>query len=508
MNQDLKQFLSEVADALGEKWVDTRPETLARYGEHTLPEPPRPPAAVLFPESTEHVQKIVLAANKYKVALYPISTGNNIGLGSRAPSKSGQVVLDLGYRMNRILEVNEETCFAELEPGVSFQMLHDELSRRGDKLMVSATSGPPHGGILGNAMDRGAGYGPYFDHFGMLCGMEVVLGNGDIIRTGDGSLDTDNLLNWHVSKFTFGPALDGLFAQSNYGIVTRVGIWLMPRPPVSQSFHFVFPDDDDIEQIIDLCRPLKLSNFVPSLFRISNDLYAMAPHAQNFEYLQGSKESFSLQGRRKLQAENRLGAWQVSGMFYGASAEAIAPLIQRVRGHFERSGKATYISHEEALEMPALHMAIDAMNGKPSAEELGMLQWRPGSGNSWFLPGTPMVGRQALELDRLGRSIYAKHGMDYTIMHVASARFARGLHVLVWNKDDADENARADACYRELTEEFAKRGVGVGRAPTDYHDLHMGLALPSLQNAYRSLKKALDPNGVLSPGKYGIDADS
>ena len=157
--------------------------------------------------------------------------------------------------MNRILQVNEETCYAELEPGVSFQMLHDELARRGNKLMVSATSGPPHGGIIGNALDRGAGYGPYFDHFGMLCGMEIVLGNGDVIRTGDGGLDTEDPINWHVSRFSSGPALDGLFAQSNFGIVTRVGIWLMPRPPVSRSFHFVFPDDEDIEQIIDLCRP-------------------------------------------------------------------------------------------------------------------------------------------------------------------------------------------------------------------------------------------------------------
>src|SRR5690606_30258211 len=149
--------------------------------------------------------------------------------------------------------------------------------------------------------------------------------------------------------------------------VTRVGIWLMPRPPAARSFHFVFPDDDDIEQIIDLCRPMKLSNFVPSLFRISNDLYAMAPDEQNAEYLAGSRSSYSDEARRDLQARHGLGAWQVSGMFYGASDAAIAPLIERVRGHFERSGKARYISHEEALNIPALNTAIDAMTGRPSS---------------------------------------------------------------------------------------------------------------------------------------------
>ena len=111
--------------------------------------------------------------------------------------------------------------------------------------------------------------------------------------------------------------------------------------------------------------------------------------------------------------------------------------------------------------MAPLRVAIDSMDGRPSANELGMLQWRPGSGNSWFLPGTPMVGKQALALDRLGRAIFAKHGMDYIVMHVASARFARGLHVLVWNKDDKNENARADAAIGS----WPKHSPGTASAP-------------------------------------------
>jgi 4-cresol dehydrogenase (hydroxylating) len=282
----------------------------------------------------------------------------------------------------------------------------------------------------------------------------------------------------------------------------------MPRPPVARSFHFTFPDDDDISEIIDLCRPLKLSNFVPTLFRISNDLYAISSVAKNEEYLAGSKASYSDGARKALQARHGLGAWQVSGLFYGASDAAIEPMIQRVRGHFEKSGKARYISHEEAGAIAPLRASIESMTGRPGITELGMLQWRPGSGNSWFLPGTPMVGRHALELDRLGRSIFKKYGMDYMVMHVASARFARGLHVLVWNKDDADENVRADACYREMTVEFARRGVGVGRAPVDYQSLHMEQIIPELRETYSAIKKALDPNGIIAPGKYGIEVTS
>jgi 4-cresol dehydrogenase (hydroxylating) len=505
MQSSYQAFYEEVASAIGGDAVDLSPSTIARFGENTLPSRNRPPSGVVFPATTNDVTAIVQAANRHKVALFPISTGNNIGIGSRAPVRAGYCLVDLGRRMNKILEVNETLGYAVVEPGVTFQALYDELKRLGDKFMISPTSGPPLGGVLGNAMDKGGGYGPYFDHFGMLCGMEVVLGNGQILRTGDGSLNSESLLNFHVSKYSFGPILDGLFAQSNFGIVTRAAIWLMPRPPMIQTFHFAFPDDDDLPQIIDLIRPLKMSNFVPTLVRLANDLYLIATEDKNPEYVVGTQKAVSVEARKKLRAEHGVGAWNASGAFFGPNAAAIKPMMDRVQAHFTNGTKAKYVAHEDAEKIPPYKIAIEAFSGRPYGGELGLLDWRPGGGNSWFTPGTPMLGSAAQDLNRLARSIYERHGMDFIVMHVASARFARGLHVLVWNKENDDENARADACYHELTEEFAKRGVGVGRAPTDYQEKHMKLLMPSFRDACRSIKTALDPNAVIAPGKYGIE---
>ena len=275
-------FFSEVSAALGAEGINRSHETIQRYGENTMPGGDKPPTGVVYPGSIADVQAIVRAANAHHVALYPISTGNNIGLGSRSAATAGQVVVDLGRRMNRILDINEKLAFAVVEPGVSYQALYDELVRRGNRLMLDVTSGPPQGGMIGNALDKGAGYSPYFDHFGFSCGLEIVLGNGEVLRTGDGALDAKDLINWHTSKYSFGPILDGLFTQSNYGIVTRMGVWLLPRPPAIRSFHFIFPDDDDLETIVELCRPLKLSNFVPTLFRVSNDLYLCGSEGESF----------------------------------------------------------------------------------------------------------------------------------------------------------------------------------------------------------------------------------
>jgi 4-cresol dehydrogenase (hydroxylating) len=504
-NGNLEAFLKECERALGAENVSIVEETIKRYGEHTLPAADRRPGAVVYPGSTAEVQAVVRAANTHKVPIFPTSTGNNMGLGTRAPVKAGQVVVDLAKRMNRILEIDETLGYAAVEPGVSFQMMADELVRRGGRYIISTTSGPPQGGMLGNALDKGAGYGPMFDHFGFSCGMEVVLGNGDVIRTGDGSIDHPNAPNWHVSKYSFGPILDGIFAQSNYGIVTRLGIWLMPKPPAIRSFHFAFPDDDDLEQIIDLCRPLKLSNFVPTLFRVSNDLYLIGTHDTYPDYEKnGGKQSISDAQRKALQAKHKCGAWNVSGAFYGPSMEALEPQINRVKQMFMQSGKATYMSHEEALSSPPHKIAIDSFSGVPTHGELGLLKWRPGGGNSWAPPGTPMVGKLANKFQKEARAIYEKHGMDYMIMNVCGGRFARGLHVIPFNRESEDERRRADAVYREVSNAFAAEGVSVGRAPTDYYDFHMDKLMPSFRNACNAIKKALDPNGIIAPGKYGI----
>ncbi|MGO1075906.1 FAD-binding oxidoreductase [Inquilinus sp. CA228] len=498
-------FFSEIGSVLGADGVNRSEETIRRYGENTMPGGDVRPAGVVTPRSTAEVQAIVRAANTHGVPLYPVSTGYNIGLGSRSAPRSGQVVVDLGHRMNRILEIDETLAFAVVEPGVSYQALYDELVRRGDRLMLDVTSGPPQGGMIGNALDKGAGYTPYFDHFGFACGLEIVLGTGEILRTGDGALDADTLANWHVSKYSFGPILDGLFAQSNYGIVTRMGVWLLPRPPAVRSFHFTFPEDDDLAEVVDLCRPMKLSNFVPTLFRVANDLYLCGSEGESPEYqASGGKRSISDEGRRALRERHGLGAWTVSGAFYGPSAAALEPMVQRVRDHFGRSGKARYIEHADAGAIPPLQVAINAFSGIPSLGELGLLKWRPGGGNLWFLPGTPMDGKVANEFQQLCRGICEAHGMDYMAMNVCGPRFARGLHVLTFNREDAGECARADACYRAMSEAVAGRGVFVGRAPVQYHDFHMAQAMPAYRDVCNGVKRALDPNGVIAPGRYGI----
>src|ERR1700749_2062642 len=104
---NLEAFFSAITGALGADGVNRTEKTTRRYGENTMPGGDRPPTGVVYPASTADVQATVRSANRHRVPLYPISTGNNIGLGSRSASASGQVVVDLGRRMNRIVDIDD-----------------------------------------------------------------------------------------------------------------------------------------------------------------------------------------------------------------------------------------------------------------------------------------------------------------------------------------------------------------------------------------------------------------
>jgi 4-cresol dehydrogenase (hydroxylating) len=496
-------FFTDIAGSIGAEHVDCSDASVRFYGETTLPAGDRPPLGIVRPASAEDVRAIVLAAGRHRVPLYPVSGGWNLGMGTRAPVAAGQVVVDLGVRMGRVLEVDETLAYCVIEPGVSFQALHEDLLARGSRLMLSPTAGPPLGSVIGNALDRGAGSGPAGDHFGNACGLEIVLGNGEIIRTGDGSLDMASLPNWHVSKYCFGPALDGLFTQSNFGIVTRMGVWLQPRPAAIRHFFFAFPDDEDIGEIIDLIRVAKFANMAPTLIRATNDLYLAG--AQTPSPVDGPPgTALSPAARRELQRQFGIGAWTISGALYGGSQAALAPSLDRLRGHFEASGRARYIDEAEARPHPVFGAALLSNAGIPGSGELGLLKWRPGNGAIWFLPGLPMRGAVARAIHAEGRAICDDHGLDYMVSNVCGPRFARSIHALIFNRDDAEERGRADSCYRRLAEAYFARGISVGRAPIDYQAFHHAHRAAPVRDAMDAIKAALDPQGIIAPGRYGI----
>lgn len=139
----------------------------------TSPEQNNLCSCVVLPSTVSEVQAVVKIANDHSVPLWPFSRGKNNGYGGPACRVQGSVLVDLS-RMNRILDVNDGSCYALVEPGVTFFDLYNYCKERNLKVYPSVPS-LGWGSIIGNTLERGWGYTPLGEHCMAQCGLEVRL---------------------------------------------------------------------------------------------------------------------------------------------------------------------------------------------------------------------------------------------------------------------------------------------------------------------------------------------
>ena len=98
--------------------------------------------------------------------------------------------------------------------------------------------------------------------------MEVVLADGTLMRTGMGAMEGNRA--WHCYKRGLGPTPDQMFMQSNFGIVTKMGYWLMPEPEIYMPLWLRVPNDDDLGPLVDTLRRLMLDGTIRMVPQIGN----------------------------------------------------------------------------------------------------------------------------------------------------------------------------------------------------------------------------------------------
>ena len=235
-----------------------------------------PPPRSCCPRRSRRSRRVVRIAAEHAIPLWTSSTGRNNGYGGGGPLLGGSVVVSL-RRMNRVLELDRELGYALVEPGVRWFDLHEAIEAAGADLMVSVAD-LGWGGPVGNLLENGVTYLPYGVDWSWQCGMEVVLGDGEVLRTGMGAMPGNRA--WNLYKRGLGPTLDPLFTQSNFGIVTKLGVWLMPKPEVYMPMWLQVRRDDDIAPLIDTLRRLALDGtlqMVPTILNALNHRGAAHP---------------------------------------------------------------------------------------------------------------------------------------------------------------------------------------------------------------------------------------
>jgi 4-cresol dehydrogenase (hydroxylating) len=493
--------IKEFRHILGDRNVLTEAGQLAPYAKVMMPvsEENHTPSAAILATTVEQIQKIVATCNKHKVPIWTISTGKNLGYGSAGPAERGQVVLDL-HRMNRILEVDGDLCYALVEPGVTYRQLYDYFQEHKLALWLSVPAPSAIAGPTGNTLDRGVGYTPYGEHFLNACGMEVVLANGEVLRTAMGGLPKSN--TWQVFKWGYGPYLDGIFTQSNYGIVTKFGFWLQPAPPVYKPFLIQYQNEEDVVEIVETMRPLRLNGVIPNSGVIAHALYEAPVKAKRSDYVSGPG-SISDEAVRQLVKDHNMGIWNVTAALYGTK-EQVDVNWKIVTEAFGKSGKAKFLTEEEAGDDPQFAYRAALMRGGMDLREFGLYNWRGGGGAIWFAPVCPARGSETLKQMALAKRILAKYGLDYTGEFIVGMRDMHHILDMLFDRTDPEMTKAAYQCFDELITEFSAEGYGSYRTNTAFMDKVAGTYDPIQRSINRTLKLALDPNGILAPGKSGI----
>jgi 4-cresol dehydrogenase (hydroxylating) len=344
------------------------------------------------------------------------------------------------------------------------------------------------------------GYTPYGEQFLFACGMEVVLANGEVLRTGMGSMPNSN--TWQVFKWGYGPYLDGIFTQSNYGIVTKFGFWLMPAPPVFKPFVIQYQNEEDIVEIVETIRPLRINGIIPNAVVIAHALYEAPTKARRSDYVSGPG-SISDDAVRKITKDHNLGIWNVYAALYGTQ-EQVDVNWNIVRQAFGKSGKAKILTEKEAAADAAFAYRAALMRGDMTLKEFSLYNWRGGGGSMWFAPVSQARGSETLKQMSLTKQILAKHGLDYSGEFIVGMRDMHHVVDVLYDKTDPEQVKAAYKCFDELVTTFSAQGYGIYRVNTAFMDKVADTYGPVQRKVNKILKKALDPNGILAPGKSGI----
>ena len=523
------------SDYLGPENVATQNETVVEAETATFKTVQKIPA-IIYPKSKSQVQQCVRIAARYKIPIYPISQGKNWGLGSRVPVQDNCVLFDLG-RMTRIVDYNDELAYITVEPGVTFMQAARYLQERNSKHFIAVTGGSPDASLIGNAMERGDGIGPLGDRFSHCCDMEVVLPSGDCIQTGFSRFPGTKV--GKLTRWGIGPHLDGLFSQSNFGIVTQMSFWLQARPVCFQSLVFTVRNMSQLNLVIDNLNQLQAQGVVKANSVAVWNVYKMIASDRQYPWeITNDQTPLPLEKIKQIKSPWGKSEWVGVGGIYSPSrqhARADRKIIKKMLGPY--TDRIFFINGTKARVMKWLDKPFRWLNGSslkdtikalydqsvflgfPTEKSTRSTYWRkkislPRTMNPdidrcgiiWLCPVVPFMSNHLSRAINIAQKTAEEFGFEPQVAFIfPSERAAYMFPSIVFDRDVSGEDEKAIECHDKMLNSFISAG---------YYPYRLGIqsmaALTGKESHYDEMvgriKHLLDPDGILSPGRYEFHA--
>ena len=478
-------------------------------------------------------------------SLYPISTGNNWGYGTSQPSGLGQniILLDLG-QLADICHFDSELGLVTIEPGVTQQQLSDYLLRHNHNYMVPVTGAGPDCSILANALERGYGITPYTDHFSAVNSIQGYWANGTPYQSAVNELDaSEEKLVDKTFKWGLGPYLEGLFTQSNLGIVSRMTIRLAKKRPDFTSFFIQMKHDALLEQAVPLIRQVlqDYEGIVGSINLMDQrrllSMLAKNPNGNDAHQVMANQDILSLAKKSSVPS------WTIIGSIYGTKrvVKAVKKEIDLifkqlpckriysnsptiVLANKMMSHLPSWLQHKVPLlgdiakQLDAFNKGKEIMLGKPNKVALKLAYWRhkdadqfdkntlspgqDGCGLLWYAPLITMKAEKMREFSTFIRETCPRFNIEPFITFTNLKHDCVDSTIpIVFDLNNPQAVADAHNCLKELVKEGLKKGFVPYRLNIDQQQWLLNKDSDFWQTVNK-IKVSLDPNNILSQGRY------
>ncbi len=431
-----------LADHAGDKW----------FAAHL-------PDVVVLPRSTKSVSALLRFANRHKLPVTPRGAGHGY-VGGCVPVRGG-IVLSLA-RMNRIKEINAADFVAVVQPGLNTQKLQEEVEKRGLFYPPDPASRADNA-IGGNIITNAGGprclkYGVTRDY---VLGLEVVLADGTVLRLGGRT---------HKNKTGF--ELHRLFVGSEglLGVVTEATLKLLPLPPYRACLAIGF---DSMRAAVRSLHAILAAGFLPAALELA--------------------DSFTLAAAYKRTGSERLRGCR-------------AHLIVELDG--QKPSVRVELKQLQRILAPQKPLFVEVGLGKEQCEAV----WRIRKEFSYALRDTGLtklnedivVPRGRLEdLFAFAARLQRKHGLRIACFgHAGDGNIHTNVMV---DFKQPGARRRSEQALDELFNQVIAWGGsitgehGIGLAKQRWWPLAVSKEVRAL---HRTVKHALDPHGILNPGKF------